>query len=462
MKLRFAERLSYGCIFLFSACWVWAVSGLPFFWDSVQLGSLHARFFYDHQLVWQALPGEIDSGHPPLLGYYLAWVWTWAGDSLWVSHWAMLPFVALLFAGIFTLGCHLSGLTTGWTLFLLCLADPVTAGQLTLIGPDLLLMGGFVWVLYGQLRGCKWVVAAAGMLLILSGMRGMMMGVALSIYAVFLHYHRSHSWRYTLNRVLPLAPAFLIALIFFWWHYDAVGWVGYHADSTWAPAFERVGLADGCRNILVLVWRWLDFGRWALLIFVGAWLWKFRLSLPYQWVVLLLIVLFCSSISALIYKNLSAHRYFMPAFFCLSLLTSHALVSLRGWRRYGIQMSLIFSLATGNLWVYPTGVAMGWDATLAYLPYHKLRYDALKFLEKSGVPFEEVGSYFPNLRAEDAYFLNRDGRAMVKISSDNRFRLVSNLFNDMQRKDWEHLERTWRRVWYERRCGVWMAVYSKK
>ncbi len=78
---------------LCAAGFTWAVRQDPFFWDTIQLASKHAHFFYDRGGEWAVLPPEIDSGHPPALGYYLAFLWAVFGKNLATGHWAMLPFL---------------------------------------------------------------------------------------------------------------------------------------------------------------------------------------------------------------------------------------------------------------------------------------------------------------------------------------------------------------------------------
>ena len=77
--------------FIIGIALVWAVQHDPFFWDTVQLASKHAHHFYENGLRWTPLPPEIDSGHPPVFGYYLALAWTCFGKTLPASHCAMPP-----------------------------------------------------------------------------------------------------------------------------------------------------------------------------------------------------------------------------------------------------------------------------------------------------------------------------------------------------------------------------------
>ena len=71
----------------------WVVRGHFFFWDTVQLASQHAQFFLENGFSTFLLPDEMDSGHPPTFGFYLALVWRVFGKTLSISHLAMLPFL---------------------------------------------------------------------------------------------------------------------------------------------------------------------------------------------------------------------------------------------------------------------------------------------------------------------------------------------------------------------------------
>jgi hypothetical protein len=66
------------------------------FWDTVQLAGKHGLFFYENNFLSFVLPNEIDSGHIPFFGFYLAIIWKIFGKSLVVSHFAMLPFMLAL------------------------------------------------------------------------------------------------------------------------------------------------------------------------------------------------------------------------------------------------------------------------------------------------------------------------------------------------------------------------------
>ena len=69
---------------------------MPFFWDSILLGSEVGQHFFNNGLGAWILPTELDSGHPPGFGWYLAVWWKFLGLSLPVAHLAMMPVLILI------------------------------------------------------------------------------------------------------------------------------------------------------------------------------------------------------------------------------------------------------------------------------------------------------------------------------------------------------------------------------
>ncbi|MEQ8562303.1 MAG: hypothetical protein RID18_12400, partial [Cytophagales bacterium] len=54
---------------------------------------MQAYHFFENGLDKTLLPDNIDSGHIPAFGFYLAIWWKILGKTLWVSHLAILPFL---------------------------------------------------------------------------------------------------------------------------------------------------------------------------------------------------------------------------------------------------------------------------------------------------------------------------------------------------------------------------------
>jgi hypothetical protein len=63
-----------------------------FFWDTIQLASQHGNYYYSNNFSNLLLPIELDSGHIPTFGMYIALIWKVFGRTVEASHLAMLPF----------------------------------------------------------------------------------------------------------------------------------------------------------------------------------------------------------------------------------------------------------------------------------------------------------------------------------------------------------------------------------
>ncbi|MBK9335499.1 MAG: hypothetical protein IPM98_02475 [Lewinellaceae bacterium] len=472
-----------GCL----AAWTTAVQYDPFFWDTVQLGSKHAHHFYENGLRWTALPEAIDSGHPPVFGYYLALVWTLFGKTLPAGHWAMFPFLAGIALQLVRLGEHCTATAHNarfWPLglVLLVFSDPVLAAQSALVGPDIPLVFFFLLTVQALLGGRQaWAVVGILGLCAIST-RGMMTTAGLFVWQMLAH---RRSAGHLLRTSLVFLPGAGFAAWFLWWHHSATGWTGFHADSPWAPAFEPAQGMDFLKNILVLGWRWTDLGRlveWGVLgylvfefaaaarrrgDFLGGRVSSGSIVQP-KWTVLALLLgslVFFLTPSALLYHNLSAHRYFLPGFLALHLLVFYLLYAadIPGQRKKLLFLVLLIGLGTGNCWIYPRGISMDWDATLAHRPYHRLRADMLRFIEQEKIPLRGIGTAFPNVNTGEHLLLDGDARMFAeKDYQQNQYILASNVFNDFSEADYGVLHLEWALVRRLERHGVWMELYQKK
>lgn len=459
------------CLIL-TACmagWTAWVQHDPFFWDTVQLGSKHAHHFYENGLQWTALPSEIDSGHPPVFGYYLALVWTLFGKTLPASHWAMFPFLAGIAILLYRLGEQAGGKGWGCVLALLAILDPVLAGQSALIGPDVPLAFFFLLAVFSLINKHSALAAVAILGLCAISMRGMMTAAGLFAWQLAVQGVQTHKIPDPLRPGLVFLPGAMFAAWFLWWHQNATGWTGFHAGSPWAAAFEPVSGAGFLKNILVLGWRWVDLGRFIEWMVLGALLVQWRRKKTgdntwTRWALLLAALVLFLSPSALLYRNLSAHRYFLPAFLAMHLLVIHLLghFDLRSLWRKSVLTALFLGLGTGNCWIYPRGISMDWDSTLAHRPYHRLRAEMLAYIEKEKIPFSGIGTAFPNVNYGEHLLLNGDRRTFSeKNYLKNEYILASNVFNDFSETDYEVLQREWLPVNKLEHCGVWLVLYRK-
>ncbi len=454
----------------------WLVRDHVFFWDTVQLGSKHAHWYDDHGFRSLLLPEEFDSGHPPTFGIYLALLWQWFGKSLMVSHLAMLPFLLGIVFFLWKIGTHLTERRFAPFLLLLAFADPTLAAQALLVSPDVVLVCFFLMGLYGVLTQHNTLKVLAALGLAMISMRGMMVVVVLFLFD-WLACRESKpvlNFKVIFQKTLPYVPAGLFGLAFLIWHYRQAGWIGYHADSPWTPSFERVDLAGFAKNIAILGWRLLDFGRIFIWLIISAilfvkWrnkqlqsLWQDQRVRQLTW--LLGIALLVLTPSLLLHKGLSAHRYLLPVFL---MLTSMAFVLIFKHLQHKKLRLLAFGVAftgllTGNFWIYPDKIAQGWDATLAHLPYYELRAKMLDYIQSEHIPLDSIGTAFPEIGSITYRDLSdRTEGFAAKNLPQQSYILYSNVMNDFTDAEIDSLREHWTLERQFRKWGVRVELYKK-
>jgi hypothetical protein len=444
-----------------------------FFWDTVQLASAHADYYYSTRFSGLLLPTGIDSGHIPAFGMYIALIWEIFGRSLIASHLAMLPFAIGIVWQLFRLCRKFIDVKYAGVAALMVLADPSLLSQMTLVSPDVCLVFFFLLAVNAVLENKKWLISISILLLFLTSMRGMMVSLCVLLLDIYCNVSfKSNKWEALLKlvkRSLLYLPALLVFMAFNTVHYLEKGWIGYHKDSPWAQCFVAV---DGFRgflfNIGIYGWRIVDFGR------VGVWLVFFILVLRYRKNMLaaantrllglfLLCIVIILPINMLWAKNLTAHRYLIPiylvfAIFCASILFSGYVPT-----RLKVALSTIWMvfLLSGHCWIYPPKTSQGWDSTLAHLPYYGLRHEAIAYLDSNHIDFNHVQSFFPNVASMDKIDLNHDQRHFNNFDRTSDYVFFSNVFNAPD-ADQDFIHQHFTAVKKFEDNGVFIVIYKRR
>jgi hypothetical protein len=426
----------------------------PFFWDTTQLASRQAQWFFDHRFHSLLLPAVIDSGHPPGFGMYLAFLWQLFGQSLPVSHFAVFPFILITIAVLAKLGDRLHPGTGDW-LPLLIFVDPVFATQSTLVSPDNVVIAGFLLGLYGSWTHQRWLLVVGTLMLSATSMRGMMATAGLYVFEILAAEKKVLDWRFGLQKMLAYVPAGLLSLAFLLLHYQAKGWIGFHADSPWAPSFAKVGWSGLVRNAVVLILRLLDFGRiflWLSMGIIAAIIWRYwqpfwKLDHVRRLSILCLVMLAMESFSFLVYRGVNLHRYLGPFFLSADILFVVLLLKSclsERWKSFLFAFTLI-GLISGHFWIYPPYIAQSWDTTLAHWPHYALRQKMIDYLDQKHIPLNEVGTAFPEIGPLHWRDLSQQQRGFTAKNLEQQsyifYLRTMNDFSDAERitlfKDWK-------------------------
>ena len=417
---------------------VWLTRHDALFWDTIQLAGKQADWYFQNDFRHFFLPERIDSGHPPLFGMYLAGCWKIFSRSLVVSHLAMLPGLWLLALGSYRL-CAYYLRSPGWALAacLLLLADSVLLGQLLLVSPDIWLMAAFSWTLFGVLKKHSHSIILGAFVLCLISTRGMMTAAALYVFGLLqAKFIRHEELRIPdlFRRLWPFLPGALAGAGFLIAHALHTGWLGYHADSPWAGSFARVDADGFLKNVVVLGWRWLDYGRVFLWLVLFVLVWRNRKLTSRWWTpetrelaVLLAVLLLFYLPSFLLYTGLNGHRYLLPAFLSFSLLVLKIIYECRAKLAYVIAL---IGLLSGYFWIYPAHIAQQWDATPQFRQHFEIRKSVFEFLEQQNIPLEAVGTVFPEIGPRDWRDLNGKAEGFSRFGPDSRYVFRSSVMND--------------------------------
>lgn len=441
-------------IYLFFIIISFAVSNNSFFWDTIQLASRHAHWFYENNFRLLLLPDSIDSGHIPVFGMILALVWKIFQKSLFVSHIFMLPFLLGIVYQSYKIVSYFIPKKHIFYVLLIFLLDPVLLSQSVLVSPDIVLIFLFLFTLNMILKNNRKYILVGIISLSLISMRGMMITIVLFLFDCYFNYNQINS-KLWFNKILKLIqvyiPAGLLTMSYLIYHYTVKGWIGYHEESPWALCFEKVSFTGFIYNIGILGWRLIDFGRIFLWIVFGVIVIFYYRKIRFDARLLNLFILFILlltllPLTMLFHKYLLAHRYLLPVYLIFSLLVGKLIFEqVKDGKLQKILFAfVIIGLLTGNLWVYPDKIAQGWDSTLAHIPYYRLRNQMIEYIKQKKLSYQEIGTAFPNaasfkyvdLADEDTGFSKKD-------LTKNYFVFYSNIMNDFSDEEIDELKNKW-------------------
>lgn len=417
----------------------------PFFFDTVQLSSQQATWFYDTNFSQLILPQEIDSGHPPLNGIMLASLWKIFGRSLWVGHVFTLFWSFIMIFQLQKLAKHLFSAKLALLVAIVVLVDPTLLAQSSLVSPDIILMAALFMALNGIFEQKRWLLVIAIFFLSLISVRGMMCTAAL--YFIYLYYnykrHGKLSFRKLIGLSIPFLPGVVLALSFLAYHYYRTGWIGHHPDMPWASCFEKVDFMGFLKNIGVMVWRFIDFGRITIFILLFYALYRLynktksktgqvNYSLEQKIIMIsFVLMLLLFSYSFLLHVLLSCHRYILPLYALIILITFIFLEKVCTFKQIRLFVIIsIVSLLAGNLIRYPEKIATGWDATLSHLPYYSLRTEMLDYIESQNIPIDDVSSGFVVAGNQNMIDLRSPGNKIISQDMETTtYFIYSNISN---------------------------------
>jgi len=121
----------------------------------------------------------------------------------------------------------------------------------------------------------------------------------------------------------------------------------------------------------------------------------------------------------------------------------------------------VIILISCNFWVYPDKIDKGWDSTLAHLPYFSIRKQALDYLDKQGINYESVQSFFPNTAVIDDIDLNHDLRSFPDFNDSCDYVFYSNVFN-VKDEDYHLIKNNYNTIKHFKKGMLYLDICKKK
>lgn len=454
------------------------------FWDNITFISNMGNALYENGVFnWMSITPEIDPGHPPFMAVLVALTWTIFGKSLWITHLIMFPFV---FGFLIQLNLFIDYFVKDKSLklgaFILVLIDPTLLAQLVSINPEVPILCFFFLALNGILYENKINKFCGLVFLSIISYRGMMLGVGLFMVDLLLHiFYRKERFRSFFNgkNLITYILSAIPALCYIGWRLIYKGWIISNPLQPWGKATDysdKSGfLLNFFRNIAVLIHRYLDFGRISVILLILFYFIFRRNRINFSRIGPLLIIALFSVIvivmTSLGINNPMGHRYFIPSYLCLALISfillfhTHTHLQVQATKakssQWIVYTFLIVSLLGGNFWIYPDKISQGWDASLAHVHYFDLRHQAISYIEDSGIKIEQTATYFPNNTTIDAVDLNGDKRSFANFTGVEPYVLYSNVYNI---KDLEYytIQNEYRLLKSFKQMGVRVELWARK
>ena len=442
-----------------------------FFWDTIHYGSIQSNYYFSTNHTNLIVPTNMDSGYIPTFAMYIAFIWRNFGRTLVNSHLAMLPFAIGIVWELYKLCNKFIKPEFSGIALLLIVVDPTILSQITLVSPDIPLVFFFILGVNAVLKNKKWLLTFSIILLFLTSMRGVMVSLCilyLDLYCNIIFKGKFHLiFISLLKRSLIYIPAFLLFIVFNFYHYLEKGWIFSHGSSPWANTVNLVDVKGLLFNLGLLGWRILDYGKIGIWVVFFILVTKFRneiLKLKETRILIFFLkcILVFVHLSMLWANNMLAHRYFIPFNIIFSLLCANILFSdyVNIKLKYSLSILWLLVLLSGNFWIYPPKIAKGWDSTLAHLPYYNLRKQAILYLDYKKINFKDVESFFPNTATLNDIELNNDPRNFNNFEGKSKFVYYSNIFN-IEDTIYDRITKEYKVVKSFKNRGVFITIYMK-
>ena len=460
-KLRNAIFLAIGLVILFIS------RNFGMFWDNILFTTISGDYLYNNGVFNWDFPLNIDTGHPPLLGTLLAIAWKILGQKLWVTHLVILPFTVGILYQLHRFSFYfLKNYTWALLSTLLVIADPTLSVQFFNVNPEVVFIFFFLLTINAILYQQRFLKIIGLALLSIISLRSMMLAAGVFIFDLLnQRWIEQKKFKIIFNKEFITSYIFgsIPGVVFVLWRLLTKGYIQTHPGSPWEGFWHLASWDVFLRNVMILIHRFLDFGR----IFIVLFLLLSIILLKRKFFsknVKQVIILGISSVTLVavinsLSTNTMGHRYFITGYM---MLTFAAVLILQKFKKHKrlVYAILLIGLLSGNLWVYPRKIAQGWDASLAHIPFHKLRIDAIKYLDSQSIDTKDVGAFGIYTLPFHYIDLSKDWRHFESYDSNNKYLFYSNI-NNLKDEEYTYIDHNYSIIKEFKQYPVHIYIYKR-
>lgn len=431
---------------------------MPFFWDGLTK-SQRADWIYNNNFESLIVPNEINSGHPPLWIFLLAFSWKLFGKTLLVSR---LLLLVVNLGVLYELLKLLKAFSiSGLSLFVVSIAciEPTLIAQSTSLNNDMLLLYFSLLALNSILSSRPLILALAYTGLLFSNLRGIYMFGAFSIiHFIFTKKSFTDGHRnYAISYMIPIGLFALFAYL----QYEALGWMIIKDNSHRKVTENSYSLF---KNMLAFLKCYLDYGR----LFVFVVLLMFIKTLVklistnnnfFKLIVCFFVISLVLFLGTVPFSNPIGDRYYIFGYILLMIVLANVISVLKLKRVYAF--IVLIGLLTGHLWIYPSIISQSWDSSLAYLNYYPVKEKMESYIEKNKIATTEIGTRLPMHYEKYAYLsLDRNNSFADFNLNLNKYVYISNIDNGTKDDDIYEVTKKWNHVQTFSQLGVYISLYK--
>lgn len=438
---------------------------VPFFWDAI-LKSERATWFYEHNFSQWVVPTEINSGHPPLWTWLLAFSWQLFGKTLLVSRLLLLSLnIAVVFQlqqFIKTYGSN--NISNSW--YLLLLLEPTYLAQTTILNNDVLLLL-MCLIAANNIFKNRTIYSIALVGVLFCNTRGLLFFTGFFFWDVAVRlmdfYYKHKRQQLICSYIFPT----LIYIAFLAYEYFTLGWVVKTPTEslTTEIGFSKALLSE---NIVNITWVFLDYGRfvfWILSVFFLRLFYKKRkkFNAKSKKMLSLWICVMVANLVMIFFSNAIAHRYFMflyivGLFVCINLM--HLVWDVKKARV--VTGVIALSLISGHFWMYPAKLPQGWDSSLAYLNYFEIKDNMKEYILEQQIPVNKVGTNIVSSNPKLEYLSKGNQMYIQSAHIDEVFYYIhSNIENTTKKEEIDALQMHWKLLKEYKKGSVFVRLYAK-